>query len=590
MAGGKPAATEPSRRPTVMKYRWNLPPPRPIEIRLLRERLGIGELAASCLVERGLSDPSVAAAHLDPKLRGLSDPWRLPAMRAAVDRLWTARANGEEIVLFGDYDVDGVTATAVLTEVLGSLGWKVAQFLPDRFAEGYGLTQTAATNCRAANPGATLWMAVDCGTTATGPIAWLREQGVDTLVLDHHQPGPELPVAVALVNPQLGTEEGRELCSAGLAFKLAHAVLKHGRDLGFAAFESFDLRPLLDLVALGTIADLVPLRGENRILARAGLERLATTRREGIVALKEVAGVDAPVRVEQVGYQLGPRLNAAGRLETARQALDLVLCRDAAKARLLAEGLDARNRERQAIEKTMSDDAIGAVRSRFDPARDYVVVEARLQWHIGVVGIVASRVLREFHRPTLIIGGEGGEWRGSGRSIAGFDLAAALRACDDLLVKHGGHAMAAGLTVLPERVDELRERLNRIARGCLSPGQLVPELRLDGSVGLDGLGAAVMAELARMEPFGQGNPAVQVLVPGLRHARPPQRLGREGRHWKFSVTDGRATMECVWWGAGDREVPVGDFDLAAVPETSEYGGRSQIRLKLLDWRPRAASV
>ncbi len=572
-----------------MKYRWNLPTPRLLEIRALRERLGIGELAASCLVERGFSDPVAATAHLDPRLRGLSDPYRLPSMRAAVDRLWAARVAGEETVLFGDYDVDGVTSVAILTEVLGSLGWKVVQFLPDRFSEGYGLTRTAAGNCRAANPAATLWLAVDCGTTATGPIAWLREHGVDTVVLDHHQPDGELPAAVALVNPQLGNGEGTELCSAGLAFKLAHAVLKHGRELGADGFDAFDLRPLLDLVALGTIADLVPLRGENRILARAGLERLGNTRRPGIVALKEVAGVNSPVRVEQVGYQLGPRLNAAGRLESAREAFDLVLCGDAAKARRLAEGLDARNRERQAIERTMSDDAIGAVRSRFDPARDYVLVEARLQWHIGVVGIVASRVLREFHRPTLIIGGEGGEWRGSGRSIAGFDLAAALRACDDLLVKHGGHAMAAGVTVLPERVDELRERLNQIARGSLAPDQLVPELRLDGTVALDGLDAGTMAELARMEPFGQGNPAVQVCIAGVRHARPPQRLGKEGRHWKFSVTDGRGTMECVWWGAGDREVPVGEFDLAAVPETSDYGGRSQIRLKLLDWRPRATA-
>ncbi len=567
-----------------MRYRWKIPPSRPLETRLLRQELGIGELAAACLVERGFTDPTAAAAFLDPRLKSLADPFRLPAMAAAVERLWQARSRGEETVVFGDYDVDGVTATTLLTEVLEGLGWSVRQYLPNRFDEGYGLTQAAAENCRALHPGSTFWLAVDCATTAVAPVAWLRGQGVEMVVLDHHQPGPVLPDVVALVNPQLGGEF-QELCSVGLAFKFAHALLKRGRQEGLPGFEEFDLRPLLDLVALGTIADLVPLCGENRILAQAGLERLTTTRRPGLVALKEVAGVTGPVRVEQVGYQLGPRLNAAGRLETARQALDLLLARDPSTARPLAENLDQHNRERQLIERRMSDDAIGRVRSRFDPVRDFVVVEAQLQWHIGVVGIVASRVLREFHRPTLIIGGEGGEWRGSGRSIAGFDLAAALRGCDDLLLKHGGHAMAAGVTVAPDQVEALRERLNRIAQGCLTAEQLVPELRLDVRVALGDLDPRAMAEVARLEPFGQGNPAVQVWVSGLRHARPPQRLGAEKRHWKFSVTDGRTTMECVWWGAGDRPVPEGEFELAAVAEVSEFNGRRQIRLKFLDWRP-----
>ncbi len=565
-----------------MRFRWEEALARPLERRVLEEATGLSELASACLIERGLGDPDGARRFLDPRLKDLADPGRLPQMDRAVNRLFAALKSGERVVVFGDYDVDGVTSTALLTGFLGGLGWRMGQYLPDRFSEGYGLTQAAVENCVAGQE-VGLLLAVDCGSTARGPVAWLRSRGVDTIVLDHHQPGDEPAEPVALVNPQLGTVD-RELCTVGLAFKLVHALVKEGRRRGDDRFVATDVRPLLDLVALGTIADLVPLTGENRILAKCGLERLARTDRPGLVALKEVAGIADTVRMEQVGFQLGPRLNAAGRLDSARRALDLLLATDMAGAGPLAEALDSCNRERQAIERKMSDDAIAMVRSRFRPQEDYVIVEANLQWHIGVVGIVASRVLREFHRPTLIIGGEGNEWRGSGRSIVGFDLAAALRGCDDLLVKHGGHAMAAGVTVAPDRVDALRERLNRIARGCLSPQMLVPSLRIDASASLDKLNERVLGELERMEPFGQGNPPVQIRISSLRHAVPPQRLGRDQKHWRFQLTDGRSRVECVWWNAGNREVPIGDFDVVAIPEFNEYGGRRSIRLRFLDWR------
>ncbi len=565
-----------------MRFRWEEAPSRPLESRVLMEATGFSGLTAACLVERGFGDPDTARRFMDPRLKDLADPFRLPQMDRAVARLFEALERGERVVVFGDYDVDGVTSTAMVTEFLGGLGWRMGHYLPDRFREGYGLTQVAVENCLAGQEVGML-LAVDCGSTARGPVAWLRSRGVDTVVLDHHQPGDEPAEPVALVNPQLGLLD-HELCTAGLAFKLVHALVKEGRRRGDHRFVATDVRPLLDLVALGTIADLVPLTGENRILAKCGLERLARTERPGLVALKEVAGIADIVRMEQVGFQMGPRLNAAGRLDSARRALDLLLATDQALAGPLAEALDSCNRERQGIERKMSDDAIAMVRSRFRPLEDYVIVEAHLQWHIGVVGIVASRVLREFHRPTLIIGGEGMEWRGSGRSIPGFDLAAALRGCDDLLVKHGGHAMAAGVTVAPDRVDELRDRLNRIARGCLSPEMLVPTLRIDATASLDGLNERVMDELGRMEPFGQGNPPVQVRIPSLRHAVPPQRLGRDQKHWRFQVTDGRNRADCVWWNAGNREVPIGDFDVVAVPEFNEYGGRRSIRLRFLDWR------
>jgi single-stranded-DNA-specific exonuclease len=385
--------------------------------------------------------------------------------------------------------------------------------------------------------------------------------------------------------PQASGSRFCELCSAGLAFKLAHAVVKRGRETGLAGAQEFDLRPLLDLVALGTIADLVPLTGENRILVTAGLQRLNTTQRPGLVALKRVAQSPAPVGVYEVGFQLGPRLNAAGRLETATAALNLLLARDPNVAEPLARELDARNRERQQIERSIAKEVIGAVRARFNADTDYVIVEGQLLWHIGVVGIVASRVLREFHRPTIIIGGDGEEWRGSGRSIEGFDLAAALRECDDLLLRHGGHAMAAGLSIHPKNLDALRSRLNELARRALSREQLQPLLLLDAEVSLRDLSVRQLEELRRLEPAGQGNPPVQLAVRNVSLQRPPQRIGRDQQHAKLWITDGRNVCEVVCWNCDREALPTGNFDLAFVPQINDYNGSRSLQLKLLDWRP-----
>jgi single-stranded-DNA-specific exonuclease len=433
-----------------------------------------------------------------------------------------------------------------------------------------------------------LLLAVDCGSTANESIHWLRDQGTDVIVLDHHQVSDPPPAAVALVNPQLagaGLPSFRELCSAGLAFKLAHALVKRGRETGLPGAAGFDLKPLLELVALGTIADLVPVTGENRILVSAGLQRLNCTQRPGLLALREIAGISKSIAGHEVGFQLAPRLNAAGRLENALQALHLLLAETPEEATPLAQTLDAHNRERQDIERTIAKEVIGAVGARFDPARDFVIVEGQLLWHIGVVGIVASRVLQQFYRPTFILGGEGDEWRGSGRSIEGFDLAAALRDCDDLLIRHGGHAMAAGVTIKADRVDAFRARLNELARRCLKPDQLIPSLRLDAEVAASELSLPRVRELARLQQTGIGNPPVQLFLRGLSHARPLRRMGAAMQHVKLWVTDGRQVCEAVWWGAGEGSLPVGRFDLAFVPQLNEYNGSESVVLKVLDWRP-----
>jgi single-stranded-DNA-specific exonuclease len=598
-----------------MKFRWTLAPPQPLLAEQLASTLKVSSLLTQCLLNRGLSEPAAIENFLSPRLKNLADPFLLPNMEAAVARLFAAHERDEPLVIFGDYDVDGVSSTALLVEVFRRLGWRVNYYLPHRMDEGYGLSRDGVENCLKKFP-TTLLLAVDCGSTAVESIAWLRERGVDTIVLDHHQVSNPAPAAVALVNPQLaasgggqGTgdkkmtrDEGQvtgnhvichpspvtcftELCSAGLAFKLAHALVKRGREAGLPGAGDFDLRPLLDLVALGTIADVVPLTGENRVFVSAGLEKLAGTTRPGLVALKKIAQTPERPGVSDVGYQLAPRLNAAGRLENAEEALHLLLAENEAEAVPLAQNLDAQNRERQKIERGITEQVIGVVRSKFDAQKHFVIVEGGLLWHIGVVGIVASRVLQQFYRPTIIIGGEGGgNWRGSGRSIAGFDLAAALRECDGLLVRHGGHAMAAGLTIQPDKLDAFRARLNDLARLALKPEDLQPPLRLDAEVELREISLESLAELARLKPNGQANPPVQFFARNLAHARPLQRVGAEKQHVKLWVTDGVITFEAVWWNAGGGSLPVGKFDLAFTPGANDFNGRTTVQLKVLDWR------
>ena len=572
-----------------MKFRWSLAPPQPLLAGQLAARLKIPPLLAQCLLNRGFSEPSAIENFLQPRLKNLADPFLLPNMAVAVERLLRARKQNESLIIFGDYDVDGVTSTALLVEVLRPLGWKVDFYLPNRMDEGYGLSADGVENClKKFSP--TLLLAVDCGSTAVVTIGSLRSRGVDVIVLDHHQVSSPPPAAVALVNPQLSTLNSQpstaftELCSVGLAFKLAHALVKRGREIDLPGAAEFDLRPLLDLVALGTIADLVPLTGENRILASAGLQRLDTTQRPGLIALKQVAQCPPALGAYEVGFQLAPRLNAAGRLETAEESLHLLLARDLAGAMPIAQSLDSRNRERQKIERGIVEEVMGVVKSKFDPQTDFVIVEGQLLWHIGVVGIVASRVLQQFYRPTIILGGEAGEWRGSGRSIAGFDLAAALRECDDLLVRHGGHAMAAGLSLQPEKIDALRQRLNELARRALKPEDLQPLLRLDAEVGLDEMTLESLGELAGLKPTGQGNPPVQFCARSVTHQRPLQRMGADKQHVKLWVTDGAVTHEAVWWNGGDKSLPVGKFDLAFAPQVNEFNGRRMVQSKVLDWR------
>ncbi len=541
---------------------------------------------AQCLVNRGVASKAEVSEFLNPRLKLLADPFLIPNMDAAVERLWKAREDNERLLIYGDYDVDGVSSTALLTEMLTELGWTVQPYLPGRFDDGYGLSAEALEKCIEQFE-TDVVLAVDCGSTAVEAIEFLNERQIDILVLDHHQVSDPPPKPLAMVNPQLSDDypNFQELCSVGLAFKLAHALVKRGRQEGLQKERDLDLRQYLDLVALGTVADLVPLTGENRKLVRSGLEQLGETDRPGVVALKNVANVSKPVTVFNVGFQLGPRLNAAGRMDNPDASLNLLLAKDRYEAEKAAETLNNHNDERRKIERDISTQAVESVRKRFDPKNDFVIVEGNMEWHLGVIGIVASRVMREFYRPTFILASDGDGWKGSARSIEGFDLAEAMRGCDDLLNDHGGHAMAAGVSVKPGRLDAFRERINEIAKKTIIPNMFQPPLKLDAGTDLSELTLVHIEEMSQLEPLGQGNPEIQLLVAELTLSSPIYRMGRDKQHAKFWVTDEHGACEVVAWNLKPEDEPQDTFDIAVAPQINDFNGRRSVQLKLIDWRP-----
>ncbi|MBC8324884.1 MAG: single-stranded-DNA-specific exonuclease RecJ [Verrucomicrobia subdivision 3 bacterium] len=574
-----------------MKHHWHVAGNNSDAAAALARELGVSNLLAQCLINRGLEDNGEAKNFLEPRLANLSPPEDIPNLPAAVERLFDARDRHERIVVFGDYDVDGVTSATLLLDSLRLLGWSVEAYLPHRIDEGYGLTEEGVANClKKYQPN--LLLAVDCGSTSVDVIAGLKTNGIDVIVLDHHQVSDLPPPAVAMVNPQVaadGEPDFRELCSAGLAFKLIHGLVKAGRKKGFDEFAEFDIRVALDLVALGTLADIVPLRRENRILAHAGLRQLNRTERPGILALAKAAGITGVMGGFEVGFQIGPRLNAAGRLESATAALDLLRERDSSAAAEMAGKLDRQNRERQLAEKEMTRQVIDTVRNQFNPETDYAIVHGDPGWHIGVVGIVASRVMREFYRPAVIVGGSPDGLRGSGRSVDGFDLAAALRICEaeGILDRAGGHAMAAGVSLQPEQLEFFRVRLNELAAEQFTGRELIPTLRLDAIVPLTELTFAAVQSLDKLQPTGQGNHSVQISVPQLELDASVRRMGKEQQHAKLSVTDGNTSADAICWNATEKDLPEGRFDLAVEPSINTWRGKRSLQLKILDWRPAA---
>ena len=512
-------------------------------------------------------------AFLVPRLRSLSDPFLLPNMSAAVARILQAIDRGERIVLFGDYDVDGVTSLALLAEMLRSYGAAPELFLPLRMEEGYGLSPESVERCCAEHQ-PQLLIAVDCGTSSLSEIASLKERGVDVIVLDHHEPKSALPDCVAVVNPKAETDCPFDyLCSVGIVFKLCHALLKT------RAAPGFDLKAHLDLVALGTVADIVPLEKENRIFVQRGMRELATTKRIGMRKLMEVAAVRAPVMAEDIGFRLGPRLNAAGRLSTAEKALRLLLTQDEKEAEELATFLDSQNRERQAVERRIYDEAEEKLKEAFDPERDAAIVLGSRDWHPGVLGIVASRLARRYHRPTILVAFDpAGLGKGSGRSIEGLSLVEALNRCAAHLEKYGGHEMAAGLVVHEDKFAAFSEAFRQAARELLAAEDLQPRLHLDHELTFSQLNGELLRWHQALEPFGNANLHPLFFARDVALAAEPQVL--KEKHLVLRLRQQNHFRRAIFFDGATAPLPTAPWDIAFRVTADEYEGETRLQIQV----------
>lgn len=510
----------------------------PLTLRLLAQRLG----------------KEAMDAFLDPRLAALGDPFALPGMAAAARRIIEAVEKKEHVVLYGDYDVDGITSLAQLTVLLRAYDLQPRAFLPHRVDEGYGLSRDGLARCFEEFGKPALLVALDCGTCSVAEVEWLGAQGVDCVIVDHHEPGGSLPVCVALVNPKLPGATG-EFCTAGLVFKLLHALLK------LQPISGFDLREQLDLAAMGTVADLVPLRGENRIIVKKGLEKIASTRRIGLRALKSAAGLDGHIEAHHIGFRLGPRLNASGRLDHAQASLDLLLCDDAAEAEGYASLLNELNRERQEVENHAHVEARAEILANPALAQASCIVLGSRSWHPGVVGIVASRLMRDFHRPAVVVAiDESGTGKGSGRSIPGVSLVEALDECRHLLLRGGGHAMAAGVTLEEKNLGAFREAMHLSVARQLGTGTLQARVECDAECSLADFGRRFFGELLRLEPFGMGNPEPVFLLRNVDPVLPGQVL--KEKHWKLRLRQGTIPMPAMWFNAPLTDAPPPPWDMA----------------------------
>jgi single-stranded-DNA-specific exonuclease len=560
--------------------RWLLPKtPDPVAVAELAAALNLPELLCKLLVSRGYADVDGAKRYLRPRLEHLHDPATLGHMDRAVERIVRAVRSKETILIHGDYDVDGICSTTILTRTLRWLGATVIPFIPQRLRDGYDLT--AAGVAAARNAGATLVITCDCGTSALAPVAELQQSGIDVVISDHHLPGGPLPEAYAVLNPRKPgcTSLDKDLCAAGVAFKLALSITKA---MGASPNPVLNM---IDLAALATIADVAPLRGENRVLSIYGLRQLTETKSTGLRAMIRAAGLDRkPITAGRVGFILAPRLNAAGRVGSAMRGVELLLSNDETHANPIARELEELNAQRQELDRATLDQARDMVKA-LDLDETYGIVLAAEGWHPGVIGIVASRIVEEFGRPTILIALEGGEGKGSGRSISPFDLHAGLSRCRELLLRFGGHRAAAGVTIARDRLAEFTRRFNDVARESLSPADLVPELRADLEVRLRDVNDSLELLLRHVEPCGVGNPAPVLVARGARVVAAPKVVGKDGLRVRLEQ-DG-TEISALGWGMAWRapELSVGaTIDVAFRLERDEWNGESQLQARLADFR------
>ena len=545
--------------------------------RLMRE-LGVSNILAHLLCNRGLTDPEAAHRFLKPQVESLYDPYLMAGMRQAVDRIRRAIEQHEKIMIYGDYDVDGTTSIIILRKALEGLGADVSYYVPQRLVDGYGMKEEAIRQAHAA--GAKLIISADCGIRAHAVVELANEIGVDVIITDHHLPEARLPRAAAVLNPQRPDchYPGKNLAGVGVAFKLVHALLKEtGRE---RALESF-----MKVAAIGTIADMVPLTDENRIIAKFGLEGLRQPNNHGLKALLESAGIqlDRPIGYNDIAFRVGPRINAMGRMGKANPVVELFWAESPEQAQDMARVLNEQNAARQQAERYVLEEAHKVLEAHPDLASGPVMVLAGQRWHRGVTGIAASKLVEKFYRPAIVISLEDGLGYGSGRSIRPFHLLKGLDQCADLLVRYGGHSHAAGLTIQEDRVDALTVRLNQYAASVLTQEDLIPEIEIEHMLTVPDIGFELWQEISRLEPFGNENPKPVFAVREARVAGEPRVL--KERHLKFRVMQNGRDVEVIWWNGVEAEADFacrGAISLAFTLDAHYYQGTVGIQLVAKD--------
>jgi len=540
--------------------------------------LRVSNTVAALLLARGCDDEASARVFLSPSQDQLHDPYLMKGMSEAVPRLLRAIDHQEPILVYGDYDVDGTTGTAVLMRALNLLGARTGFHVPHRFTEGYGIRQAALQ--KAVTDGYKVALSVDCGIRAHDPLYWARDNGLDVIITDHHLPdeGEGVPPAYAVLNPnQKGCNyPDKNLAGVGVAFKLVHALFRErGRESQVPAF--------LKIVAIGTVADVAKLTGENRTIVSLGLKDLPGATNPGLRALIDIAGCGSDMTAYDVGFRIGPRINAAGRMDAARAVVELFSTRDRSEAERLAKHLDTRNQERKEVQRRIVDLAIEELEKQ--SANPYVAVIAGEGWHRGVIGIAASKIAERINRPCVVLSIDGDVAHGSGRSIEPYHLLNGLTSCADLFERFGGHSHAAGITLKPERIDEFRRRLNEHAATCLSESDLQPCIHIDAELPIEDLTFELIAELQTLEPFGAGNPRPTFLARNLCILAEPRLIGE--RHLKFIVAGPKGRpLETIWWNGAEQSQNAiqNGVEMAYTVETSNWTGETFLQLSIQDLR------
>ncbi|MBN1880005.1 single-stranded-DNA-specific exonuclease RecJ [bacterium] len=563
------------------KHLWEFNQPEKEIVQELARAMEMPPFVAAVLVQRGFTDTESAISFLNPSLDDLHDPFLMDDMERAVERIRQALVSQEKVLVCGDYDVDGITSVALLKRSLPNSGIDVFTYLPNRLSEGYGFHEHSV--CFAREIGATLMITVDCGITSRETVDYARQFGIDTIITDHHEQNGPLPNAVAVLNPKRENSSYPDdnLAGIGVAFKLVSALIQRG-------MLRFPITSMLELVALGTVADVAKLVGENRILVFHGLQALTHTSHAGLKALKKVAHIIPGRSMDPytIGYQLGPRINAVGRLGAPEFALNLLLATSNQEAEQIARKMDQVNHKRQSIEEGI----LTTVRQEVDTmdlnAEPFIIVNGE-DWHEGVIGIVASKITDRYFRPTCVITIKEGVGKGSGRSIPSFSLFDCLNQVSEHLIEFGGHQIAAGFRISPDKISDFKAACQAIAKKMLKPEDLIPSTEIDAQVEIQDVNFRSIRSLNRLAPFGLGNPKPKFLLKHLHHQYPPRLVGADGNHLKLTLASGNRYIDAIAFGFGqyfDKIVSAESLDVIATPEINQWNQRELLQLQIHDIR------